>query len=459
MRSGAWRAAAAGLMILAIAIVDWRVEFDVAFGFLYVFPLILVGTVLPRWQIALVATLCTVLADLFDPYPFVPAISVPHDILVFLSLAGTGFFAQAVTRSRQLALEAEEQFKFLVETSAAAILMMTEDGEIRLANAAAHRLFRASAGTLPGRNVRSYVPALAQIQSHAEPSKTIQSAVECRGQRASGEVFLAEVFFSRYNTAVGPRIAAVVLDVSEALREREISGLDQLMAGSRILVGAVFHEVRNLCSAIAINYETLARGGELTGNKNFEAIGALVTTLTRMNSAGLRERPDSDAAPLDLSEVISDLRLVLDPFCQEAGIGVHWDVSGDLPSVWADRHRLLQVLLNLMRNSERALEGQEERRIEVAAAADSGRVSIRVADTGPGLASANHLFEPFQPGAESTGLGLYLSRALLRSFGGDLRHDPTLTGCAFIIELPTLSVHDEQVRSAEANATSPIAVG
>jgi C4-dicarboxylate-specific signal transduction histidine kinase len=138
---------------------------------------------------------------------------------------------------------------------------------------------------------------------------------------------------------------------------------------------------------------------------------------------------------------------------------VHWDVSGDLPSVWADRHRLLQVLLNLMRNSERALEGQEERRIEVAAAADSGRVSIRVADTGPGLASANHLFEPFQPGAESTGLGLYLSRALLRSFGGDLRHDPTLTGCAFIIELPTLSVHDEQVRSAEANATSPIAVG
>ncbi|HEX6463108.1 MAG TPA: PAS domain S-box protein, partial [Vicinamibacterales bacterium] len=352
MRSEVWRVAAAGLMILAIAIVDWRVEFDVAFGFLYVFPLIVVGTVLPRWQIALVATLCTALADIFDPYPFVAAISVPHDILVFLSLAGTGFFAQAVTRSRQLAREAEEQFSFLVQTSAAAILMMTDDGEIRLANAAAHHLFRASPGTLPGRNVRSYLPALGQIPSRAEPSKTIQSAVECRGQRATGDVFLAEVFFSRYNTAAGPRVAAVVIDVSEALREREISGLDQLMAGSRILVGAVFHEVRNLCSAIAINYETLARTGELTGNKNFEAMGALVATLTRMNSAGLKDLPNSDAAAVDLSEVVSDLRLVLDPFCEEAGIAVHWDVPGDLPRVWADRHRLLQVLLNLMRNSE-----------------------------------------------------------------------------------------------------------
>jgi C4-dicarboxylate-specific signal transduction histidine kinase len=130
-----------------------------------------------------------------------------------------------------------------------------------------------------------------------------------------------------------------------------------------------------------------------------------------------------------------------------------------LPRVWADRHRLLQVLLNLMRNSERALEGREEKRIEIAATAGSGRVSIRVSDTGPGLATADHLFEPFQPGAESSGLGLYLSRALLRSFGGDLRHDPTATGCAFIIELPTFSVHDEQGRSSETNATSPIAVG
>jgi PAS domain S-box-containing protein len=429
----AWRTAAAGLMILAIAIVDWRVEFDVAFGFLYVFPLILVGTASPRWAVAVVAALCTALADIFDPYPFT-AVSVPHDILVFLSLAGTGLFAQAVTRSRELAREAEEQFTFLVHASAAAILMMTDDGEIRLANAAANRLFRASDRALVGQNVRDFLPALSHLRSRSE-DKTIQSAMECRGRRAAGEGFLAEVFFSRYDTAAGPRIAAVVIDVSDALREREISELDQLLAGSRIVVGAVFHEVRNLCSAIAVNYETLIRTSALVNNKSAESIGALVATLTRMTEAVLREGADSTAGPVNVTELVADLRLVVDGLCADAGVTIEWNVPGDLPNVVADPHRLLQVLLNLMRNSERALSECSVKKIDVTAVVEKRRVSIRVTDSGPGLPASTRLFEPFQAGAESSGLGLYLSRALLRSFGGDLRHDPLTTGCAFVIDL------------------------
>lgn len=459
VRSKLWRMLAAGLIILLIAIVDWRVELDVAFGFLYVFPLILVGTVSGRWQIALVATVCTALADLFDPYPFVAEVSVPKDILVFWSLAGTGLYAHAVTRTRHLAREAEEQFEFLVQTNPAAILTMNDSGQILLANAAAHHLFRASAGGLFGRTIRDYLPTLAQIQARAEHAKTIQSSVECRGQRSTGEGFLAEVFFSTYDTAMGRRIAAVIIDVSEALREREISGLDQLLAGSRILVGAVFHEVRNLCSAIAINYENLVRSEELVGNRNVEALGALVAALRRISASEITESVrDSDAATVDLDETVADLRLVLDPFCDESGIVVQWQIPGDLPKVWADRHRLLQVLLNLMRNSERALADQEVKRIDVSASSADDRVLIRVTDTGPGLASATHLFEAFQPGAESTGLGLYLSRALLRSFGGDLRHDPAVPGCSFVIELSTVSFENESDR-ANAHGTHPIAVG
>jgi PAS domain S-box-containing protein len=445
-------------MILAIAIVDWRVEFDVAFGFLYVFPLIVVGTVLPRWAIAGVAAVCTALADIFDPYPFT-AVSVPHDILVFLSLAGTGLFAQAVTRSRELARDAEEQFTFLVHASAAAILMMTDDGEIRVANASADHLFRTSPETLPGRNVRDFLPALLHVRSRAETAKTIQSSMQCRGHRVTGDGFLADVFFSRYNTAAGPRIAAVVIDVSDALREREISELDQLLAGSRIVVGAIFHEVRNLCSAIAVNYETLIRTSAMASNPNAESIGALVATLTRMTEAVLRERPESAAGPVNVTELVADLRLVLDPLCADADIALEWNVRDDLPSVIADPHRLLQVLLNLMRNSERALSDCRVKRIDVTAAAEKGRVSIRVADNGPGLPAPAHLFQPFQAGADSTGLGLYLSRALLRSFGGDLRHDPGPTGCAFVIDLVIASGTDEQPHSGKTHGFDPVALG
>jgi two-component system sensor kinase FixL len=463
VRSQAWRIVLAAGLIGFVALVDWRVELDVAFGFLYVFPLILLGTVLPRWQIVVVAVVCTALADLFDPYPFIPAVSVPHDILVFISLAGTGLFAHAVTRSRRLATEAEEQFEFLVKTIPAAILTMADDGEMLLANAAAHRLFRAQPDGLPGRNIRAYIPALARLPSLAGNGRTLQSAMQCRGVRATGEGFLADVFFARYQTALGPRIAAVIIDVSEALRERELSGLDQLMAGSRILIGAIFHEVRNVSSAIAINYETLVRTGQLGGNKNVEAIGALVGTLSRIAAAELQQKAkDPEAISVDLAEVLADLRLVLDPYGEEAGIEMHWAIPAGLPPVWTDRHRLLQVLLNLVRNSERALASREVKRIDVNASVADDVVSIRVTDTGPGLPSTEHLFEPFQQGADATGLGLYLSRALLRSFRGDLRYDSTVPGCSFVIELmvarPLVGVAGN-ARGTDADGTDPIAVG
>src|SRR5665811_126212 len=91
------------------------------------------------------------------------------------------------------------------------------------------------------------------------------------------------------------------------------------------------------------------------------------------------------AGTIDLSEALDDLRIVLEPCCHEADIAVHWDVPKGLPPVWADRHRLLQVLLNLTKNSERALRDAEVKRIDISASIAKGVVSIRVTDTGPGI--------------------------------------------------------------------------
>src|SRR6516164_4008711 len=95
----------AGFLIAAVAFVDWRVEANIAFGFLYLFPLLIVGTVLPRLQILLVAALCTFLSDYFDPFPFTFALSLPQDILVFTSLTGAGLFSYEVTRSKRREME------------------------------------------------------------------------------------------------------------------------------------------------------------------------------------------------------------------------------------------------------------------------------------------------------------------------------------------------------------------
>jgi two-component system sensor kinase FixL len=139
--------------------------------------------------------------------------------------------------------------------------------------------------------------------------------------------------------------------------------------------------------------------------------------------------------------------------CQEASIAVHWYIPDDLPPVWADRHTLLQALLNLTKNSQRALEDAEVKKIDIVVAVQGPQASIRITDSGPGIHSTEKLFQPFQKGAESTGLGLFLSRAFVRSFHGDLRHDPSVPGCSFVIDLTVAGPAETSYGHAGAHGT------
>ncbi|MBZ5610880.1 MAG: PAS domain-containing protein [Acidobacteriia bacterium] len=459
LRWGPWAATGwAALLIAIIAVCDWRIEFDATLGFLYMFPLVLLGTVLGWWQIILAALFCTFLSHWLDPFSF--DMQVPRDILIFLTLATTGLLSRGVSKGyRRVEKEvvarrsAEEQLEFLIESSPAAVLTMTADGEILLANPAAHRLFAATAGSLPGRRITRYIPALGSVPSIDETDKIFRTEMQTRGQRESGEVFLADVFFSTYSTAAGPRLAALLVDASEHLREREEASLQQLLAGSRIMVAAVSHEVRNVCGAIGVMHENLARHGVLAGNKDFEALGSLVETLSKIASLELKQSARSaEPSRVDLREVLTDLRIVLEPYCEESEIELRLAVPDELPLVQADRHSLLQVLLNLTKNSQRAMEPVSRKLIDISVTTRPDGVSVRITDSGPGIPVGQKLFQPLQKGAETTGLGLYLSRAFMRSFRGDLRHDPAHPGCSFVLELAAAPEREEPASSETEDA-------
>ena len=429
------------ILISIIAVTDWRAEINATLGFLYIFPLVVLGTVLNWWQVVFAAAFCTFLSDRLDPFPM--EMEVARDVLIFLTLAVTGLLSLAVTKSYRREMQslaaqraAEEQLAFVIESSPAAVVTMTAEGEILMANPAAHRLLGAASGSLPGKNIARYVPALGSIPSVDETAKIFRTEMQTRGQKESGEVFLADVFFSTYSTPLGPRLAALLVDTSEHLREREETSLQQLLAGSRILVAAVSHEVRNVCGAIGMMHENLVRKGSLEGDQDFEALGSLVETLGKIASLELKQSVRaSEPGAADLNEVLTDLRIVLEPICEESDIELHWKIAGGLPLVQADRHSLLQVLLNLTKNSQRALEKAARKAIELEVLATPERVTIRFTDSGPGIPPGQKIFQPLQRGADATGLGLYLSRAFMRSFRGDLRHDPQHAGCSFVLEL------------------------
>ena len=436
-------------LIAAIAVADWRIEINATLGFLYIFPMTLLGTVLGWWQLVFVAAFCTLLSDRLDPFPM--DMESARDILIFLTLATTGLLSLTVTRSYRREREsfaaqraAEQQLEFLIESSPAAVVTMTAEGEILLANPAAHRLLGLAGGTLPGRRISRYVPALGSVPPIDETAKIFRTEMQTRGHKESGEVFLANVFFSTYSTPAGPRLSALLVDASEHLREREETSLQQLLAGSRILVAAVSHEVRNVCGAIGMMHENLVRNGSLRGNQDFEALGSLVQALSSIASLELRQSVGSaEPGYIDLNEVLTDLRIVLEPICDESEIQLAWSIPDNLPLVQADRHSLLQVLLNLTKNSQRALEPITRKQIEISVSRVSSGVLIRFTDSGPGIPKGRKVFQPLQKGAHAAGLGLYLSRAFMRSFRGDLRHDPGHPGCSFVLELTTAGHPDE----------------
>jgi two-component system, LuxR family, sensor kinase FixL len=440
-------------MIVAIALVDWMVVGEIPLGFLYLAPMLAVGAALRPWQIGAIAVVCTFLAEKFDDLAWTLRTGLSRDVLYFAAFFGAGLFVREVNRSRRAALEhlheieresdarleAEEQLRILIESSPAAIVTADSDGSVLMANEAAHRMLGVVQGELPGRLIHHYLPSLTNVSKRETSQQLFRTVMQARGQRDDGETFLADICFSTYRTNAGSRLTAMVLDASEEFRTHEVSGLHQLLAGSRIAIGAVSHEIRNVSSAIAAVHQNLARGGTLAGSKDFEALSNLIVALERIASVNLRQSNDQ-ATEVDLSALLDELKIVVAPSLQEENIVTHWTIEPNLPLVWADRPSLMQVFLNLITNSVRALSKRDKGLLFITAKNDDGQVLVEFTDNGGGVVHPEHLFRPFQDGAEASGLGLYLSRAFVRSFGGELAYLPIPNGACFTVNLtPALS--------------------
>jgi len=441
-------------LIILIALADWWVVGEIPLGFLYLLPMLIVGVALNFWEIAVFAVLCTLLAEFFDDHAWNLRTGLSRDVLYFAAFIGAGLYVRIVTLHRQTALknlheierqrdarrEAEEQLRILIESSPAAILTTDADGSILMANEAAHRLLGVPQDELQGKVLYRYLPSLTNVSRHEASQQNFRTVMQARGQREDGETFLADICFSTYHTTAGSRLTAMVLDASEEFRTHEVSGLHQLLAGSRIAVGAVSHEIRNVSGAVAAVHQNLAQCGLLAGNKDFEALGNLIVALERIASFNLRQS-SNQATEVDLAALLDELQIVVAPSLEEENITTHWTVESDLPPIWADRPSLMQVFLNLVTNSIRALSSRGNRSLSITAKSNGTQVLVEFADNGGGVAQPEDLFRPFQAGAVATGLGLYLSRGFLRSFGGELYYLAIPDGACFVVNLtPALSL-------------------
>lgn len=129
---------------------------------------------------------------------------------------------------------------------------------------------------------------------------------------------------------------------------------------------------------------------------------------------------------------------------RQAGITLDRSPRHPERKLWAEKIRVEQILVNLLRNAIEAVERVPDPRIGIATDADDQWVRYRISDNGPGVAPdlMQNLFTPFRTTkAQGLGLGLVISRDIAASLGGelDLVAPEDGRGACFELRLPRLA--------------------
>jgi two-component system, LuxR family, sensor kinase FixL len=447
--------ASCALGIAAIAVADRYSGRIVPPGGFYLLPLAIAAAFVSRWSIFALAIATAFVSEYFGPNVWGP--ETPQRLaLSIVAFTGVGLFAGELARNRRMAiallrksqqearlrLDTVTEMRALLESSPVGYLTVDSQGKIGMANTAACRLLGFTSDSPEGDPIEQYIPTLARLLESKQVVSLMQTMFEASGRRRTGEAFFSQAWVSSYNDGSGPRLAVVLSDVTEQIRNREESGLEQLLSNSRIVAGAVSHELRNLAAAASVLQHNLRKHAGLNENRDFQALETVLESILRLSSTELAGASEESLEGLHVGDLLQELRTIISPSLEEVGIDAVWEIEESLPPVRANRSGLLQVFLNLTKNSRAALQDTPHGRVRVVAYFLDGSVVIRISDNGPGITSAERLFQPFQPGASSAGLGLFVSRAIIRTFGGELHHLQPAGECSFIIELPAIVAGD-----------------
>lgn len=251
--------------------------------------------------------------------------------------------------------------------------------------------------------------------------------------------FEPDPYLAAIQPAAGLVFVAVIAAIGRGVLDEQVAGrqrkTDEAEANLAVRVRVVREAAATLRAPLS---RMLARTGALSGRLDEGRVRSRVETVERCGR-DLDRLLDDLVDSLEVEGGVSLEPQVVDAYELAAQVvelfeararaqGLELRLEGDHGEVSVDARRVRQILSNLVGN---ALKFTEVGTVTVQVERSPGRLVYRVLDTGPGMEDPARLLQPFEQGqagrrAGGTGLGLWISQALLAQMGGGLAVESAL---------------------------------
>lgn len=337
----------------------------------------------------------------------------------------------------------ENAFERVVTALPMGVLVLDRSLQIQYANAAAGAIFAFDAARVQGMHLLRAVP-------NVELERRVLEAL-------SGEASVAPLVLPDHAMQRTYRVSVAPLDAEEfgvVVFADDQTELARSERASREFLSNVSHELRTPLSSVKLMLETVSTSHddetrELFVPQALTEVDRLATLVGRLLEQARTESGQLrlDLSEVDLEEIARQTAASFDP--QAARKGVNVQVHPMRPvRVEADRHRLSQVLVNLIDNALRHTGAGG--RVVVELDAQGNEAIVRVRDTGEGIPYRDlpHIFERFYVADRSraressgAGLGLAIVKGIVDAHDGSISAESALgTGTAITIRLPIVRV-------------------
>ncbi len=355
--------------------------------------------------------------------------------------------------------EIAAKYRTLFEAAGDAIFLARATGEeLRFTdcNHRALQMYRATRDQMVGKSPFEFSPPTQAngLSSRTEGVAKIRDVLagkpqffEWQHRRADGTALDTEVTLNRVDLGEGVYVLGIVREITERKEaEGALRTADRLAAMGTVVAG-VAHEINTPLTTVCGLAELLAKDQSL-GAEAREYANAIVDQAHRCAKTVEDLLGFARARRLSLQAVqVNSLIKKCVDLCRRAhrfdDVEMVEEYDATLPETMADRYRLEQVFINIIRNARDVLgEVGSVKRLTIRTECFDNQIRVEFTDTGPGISDPNRVFDPFyttKVSGEGTGLGLSVSLGIAQEHGGLLTAENTEEGARFVVTLPVRS--------------------